>query len=112
MALPSGLSIKLIGAPEFLATKFEAFAQRGNADLLASHDLEDILNVIAGRERILEEIARSSVELRQYLAQQSRALMAMRDFEYYLPGLIQDDSSGEQSDLVLERLRAIVELGA
>ncbi len=112
MTLPSGLSIRLIGAAEFVATKFDAFAHRGNADLLASHDLEDILNVIAGREQILEEIARSSVELRQYLSRQSRALMTMRDFEYYLPGLIQDDSSGEQSDLVLERLRAIVELGA
>ena len=37
--------------------------------------------------------------------------MAMRDFEYYLPGLIDDDTSGQQSDLVLERLRAIVEFG-
>ncbi len=35
----------------------------------------------------------------------------MRDFEHYLPGLIQDDSSGERSDLVLELLRAIEEMG-
>jgi hypothetical protein len=37
--------------------------------------------------------------------------MAMRDFEYYLPGLIQDDSPGSQSDLVLGRLKALVHLG-
>jgi hypothetical protein len=38
--------------------------------------------------------------------------MAMSAFENYLPGLIQDDTYGAQSDLVLERLRGIVELGA
>lgn len=78
----------------------------------ASHDLEDILNVVAGRVQLLEEVAQSPAELRHYLARQCGDLMAMRDFEYYLPGLIQDETSGEQSDLVLERLRAIVELGA
>lgn len=112
MVLPSGVSIRLIGAPVFLGTKFEAFANRGNADLLASHDLEDILNVVAGRAQLFEEVAQCSVELREYLAKQCRELLAMRDFEYYLPGLVQDDPSGAQSDLVLERLRAIVEIGA
>lgn len=112
MTLPSGLSIRLIGAPEFLGTKFEAFRQRGNGDLLASHDLEDILNVIAGREQLLEEIAQCSAELRHYLADRSRELLATPDFEYWLTGLIQDDSSGEQSDVVIERLRAIAEVGA
>lgn len=92
-------------------TKFEAFANRGKADLLASHDLEDVLNVVAGREQLAEEIRQSSLELRRYLAQQCRELLAMRDFEHYLPGLIQDDSSGERSDLVLELLRAIEEMG-
>jgi predicted nucleotidyltransferase len=112
MTLPSGLSIRLIGAPEFLATKFEAFAQRGGGDLLGSHDLEDILNVVAGRQQLLDEIAQCPEELRRYLAHSCREMLAMRDFDYWLPGLIQDDSYGEQSDLVLERLRAIAEAGA
>jgi len=38
--LPSGVSIRLIAAPLFVATKFEAFADRGAEDLLGSHDLE------------------------------------------------------------------------
>jgi predicted nucleotidyltransferase len=112
VTLPSGVAIRLIDAPAFLGTKFEAFANRGNADLLASHDLEDILNVIAGRAKLPEEIEQSSADLRRYLADRCRDLMAMRDFEYYLPGLIQDDTSGPQSDFVLERLRTIVDLGA
>lgn len=110
MTLPSGVSIRLISAPAFLGTKFEAFTNRGNADLLASHDLEDILNVLAGREQVVEEIRQSTTELRHYLAEQCRELLAMRDFEYYLPGLIQDDTSAEQSGLVLERLHSIAEM--
>jgi hypothetical protein len=34
-----------ISAPYFLATKLEAFRNRGNADYFASHDLEDITAV-------------------------------------------------------------------
>ena len=112
LTLPSGVAIRLIDAPVFLGAKFEAFADRGAGDVLASHDLEDMLNVIAGRAQLLEEVAQSALELRRYLAQQCSDLMAMSDFEYYLPALIQDDTYGEQSDLVLERLRAIVDLGA
>jgi len=54
IALPSGISIRLISAPAFLGTKFEAFGHRGEGDLLGSHDLEDILNVVAGRAQLLE----------------------------------------------------------
>jgi hypothetical protein len=38
--------IKLITAPAFLGTKFEAYSDRGAGDMLASHDLEDIINVL------------------------------------------------------------------
>jgi hypothetical protein len=38
--------------------------------------------------------------------------MAIPDFENYLPGLLQDDSYGEQSDLVLERMRLIMGVGS
>lgn len=54
--LPSGTAIRLISAPLFLATKFEAFAGRGAGDLLESPDLEDIINVIGGpvaEERVI-----------------------------------------------------------
>jgi predicted nucleotidyltransferase len=37
VSLPSGIAIRLISGPAFIATKFEAFADRGQGDLLASH---------------------------------------------------------------------------
>src|SRR5450830_6653 len=51
-ALPSGLRIRLIQAPVFIATKLEAFANRGNGDFLFSHDLGDLIAVIDGRDAL------------------------------------------------------------
>lgn len=110
--LPSGVKIRLINAPEFLGTKFEAFAGRGQGDLLASHDLEDTINVVAGREQLFDEIRQASQDLRTYLSQECGKLLAMPDFDYYVPGMILDDSYGEQTELVLERLRAIAALNS
>jgi predicted nucleotidyltransferase len=64
LTLPSGMAIRLIDAPVFVGTKFEAFENRGAGDILASHDLEDILNVVAGRAQLLEEVAQSASNLR------------------------------------------------
>ena len=93
-----------------MATKFEAFADRGQNDLLTSHDLEDIVNVVASRSHLIEEIAQSPADLRKYLAARCQDLLAVADFSNYLPGLIQDDSYGQQTDEVLNRLEEIVKL--
>src|SRR5690349_7595835 len=64
--LPSGSDIRLVTAPVFIGTKFEAYASRGGGDLLASHDLEDVINVVDGRPTLLEEIAVAPTELQIY----------------------------------------------
>jgi hypothetical protein len=78
VSLPSGTAIRLISAPTFIATKFEAFADRGQGDLLASHDLEDIVNVIASRTQILEEIAGRSAKSQPPTSRCSRPRTARR----------------------------------
>jgi predicted nucleotidyltransferase len=106
--LPGGRAIRLISAPCFLATKFEAFADRGNADVLGSHDLEDIINVIDGRPELLDEIAGTSLELRAYLADRCAALLATPHFENYLPGLLaQDETLAQRVTTTLARLQSI-----
>jgi predicted nucleotidyltransferase len=109
-ALPSGKKIRLISAPAFLACKLEAFHDRGRGDLLASHDLEDIINVIDGRESLLGEISDAPKELRSYLADECGKLLATRDFSYLLPAILNDtDSPPLRAAQVEHRLRAIAE---
>lgn len=91
LALPSGKEINLISAPAFLATKLEAFRTRGKADLLLSHDFEDIVNVVEGRFFIVEEIGAVGMELRNYLTLQFVEIIATPEFKNVLPGLVAFD---------------------
>lgn len=109
--LPSGSDIRLICAPVFVGTKFEAHANRGGGDLLASHDMEDIINIVDGRPTLLEEIAAVPEELRMYLREQCSQLLATPNFADYLPGLIAPgDDLAERAKIVAERLQAIAHM--
>jgi len=110
--LPSGTAIRLIAAPVFVATKLEAFADRGQADLLGSHDLEDIVNVLDGRPEIVEEIAASPVELQRYLADRCGALLATPNFMDTMQSMVfPDESLAERVQLLVERFRQIAQSG-
>jgi predicted nucleotidyltransferase len=112
VTLPSGMAIRLIAAPLFLATKFEAFADRGNEDLLASHDLEDIVNILDGRPQLIGEIERAVPELRAYLAEKTARLLGMPDFSNYLPGMVvQDETLADRVATVAARLKQIASFG-
>ncbi len=109
--LPSGTAIRLIGAPAFMATKFEAFADRGQNDLLGSHDAEDIINLVDGRPELVAEAASAPDELRRYLAERCATLLAQRDFADTLTGMIlPDESLAERVQTVLQRLTLLARL--
>lgn len=100
VALASGVSIRLISAPAFIATKLEAFRDRGrNADgqpdYLGSHALEDIITVVDRRPELLAECAVAPEELRTYLAQAFRHLLADGDFNTALAGHLPGDASSQ-----------------
>lgn len=106
--LPSGSPIRVITAPFFLGTKMEAFRGRGKMDFQASHDLEDFVAVIEGRDALLGEIAESPQELRGYLAEAAGTLLAERRFVDVLPGFVLDN---ERVPLILDRLAGITRAG-
>ena len=108
VVLSAGMSIRLISAPAFMATKFEAFFDRGRGDMLGSHDLEDIVNLVDGRPELVSEIAAAAPELQQYLAAQCRVLLAMPGFMNALPGLVfPDESLAERVKLLALRFEQI-----
>jgi predicted nucleotidyltransferase len=110
--LPSGTTIKLISAPVFLATKFEAFATRGRSDLLSSHDFEDIVSVLDGRPDIDAEVAVVGGELAAYLAKRFGEVFHHQDFDNTLPGIVTyDELYEDRIRTVRERIKAIARLG-
>jgi predicted nucleotidyltransferase len=107
--LPSGAQIKAIPPPFLLATKLEAFLDRGEGDLIASRDFEDIVNLIDGREELVDEIAAAPPELREYVAAELTKLL---NHERILDGLsaqlLPDATSQERAKaVVLPRMRQI-----
>lgn len=106
VALGEGLHIRLATAVAFLATKLEAFADRGRGDILASHDLEDVLNIVDGREELVRELAEASPDVRHAIAEAFAGVLARQDFLDVLPGLIAEP---ERADVVAGRLRAMAE---
>lgn len=112
ISLPSGKRIRLISAPAFLATKFEAFATRGNSDLMSSHDFEDIINVLDGRADIEADAAAADHSLVDYLAHRFREIARHPDFENTLPGLVAfDELYEDRIRRVRERINLIANLG-
>lgn len=67
-ALPGRLKIRIFTLPYFLASKIEAFLDRGRGDFLASPDMEDIITVLDGAENAAVEISRATAKVRKYLA--------------------------------------------
>lgn len=111
--LPSGTSIRLITAPVFIATKLEAFADRGDGDFLASHDLEDITAIIDGRPALADEAAVASPEIRRHLSAQMKVLLQSSAFLNALPGHLPGDPvSQARLPLILERMRQISRLAS
>lgn len=106
--LPDGQDIRLITAPVFVATKFEAFHGRGNNDYLASHDLEDIITVIDGRPELLQEIDQADGGLRRYIATEFTTLLEGHDFLMALPGHLPGDAASQaRLPELIRRMRAI-----
>lgn len=99
--LGEGVTIRLVSAVAFVATKLEAFTSRGAGDFMSSHDLEDVLNIVDGRGELVLEMRAAPAELRQAVAATLAPLLADPDFANVLPGLI---AEAERAGLVMERL--------
>lgn len=105
MELERGVTIKLISAVAFVATKLDAFAGRGGGDFMNSHDLEDVLNIVDGREELAAELAAAPAALRQAMGVAIAKLVESPDFANVLPGLLAEP---DRADLIMERLRMLM----
>jgi len=107
LELEPNLRIRVVTAPYFIATKLEAFHGRGHEDFASSHDLEDILTVIDGREEIVDEIV-ISTEVQPYIADELTRLLKTPAFVDSLPGhLLPDAMSQARAASLLNRIKQI-----
>ena len=103
-----GLQIRLLTPTYFIATKLEAWNGRGDNDYLASRDLEDILNLINGRDTLVEDMRISEKPVLRYIAAELGLLLAASDFDYSLQIATNGDS--ERMDYLVRRIQDLMGL--
>lgn len=92
--------IKILSAPCYLATKFEAFNNRGS-DYRISHDIEDIIYVLDNRIGIVEEIENDDTRIANFIKEQLQNITNK--------GLLQEVLMSHIHPLMLDERLPIVE---
>jgi predicted nucleotidyltransferase len=108
ISLPGGLEINLISSPLFIATKLEAFHDRGNEKYDVSHDIEDIITVVDGRVELLEEIENTPEDVKEYLQEEFELLLAEPNFFDSLSWHLSPDPANQNRlPMIIKKLRTI-----
>ena len=109
--LGDGVAALVVTVAAFLATKLDAFQDRGDDDYYASHDLEDVIVVIDGCSRVAEEVAAASDPMRRYIADSMVAFLSNERFRDALPGHFPNDAvAAGRRRIVLNRMAVLSRL--
>ena len=101
-------AVKIFPAPYFLATKLEAFGDRGNSDGYTSKDFEDIVFVLENRRIIWQELNSTHGELKLYLVEKFQELMENKSFEEWVIGHVDPMGSPPAHSFIIPRLKEFV----
>jgi predicted nucleotidyltransferase len=78
------VEIRIFTSPYFIASKLEAFKNRGNNDGRTSSDFEDIIFVFENRSTVWEEMVSADQPVKNYLHSEFQALLSRTTFEEWV----------------------------
>lgn len=108
--LQEGLSIRLITAPCFLATKIEAFQSGTRGDFFTSRDLDDIVSVLDGRPEIIMETRSANPAVQDFIVQAFEGYLQNELFLEALEALLYPDPvSQARRSVILSRMSQIAQ---
>jgi predicted nucleotidyltransferase len=102
-----GIGIKIFSSPYFIATKFEAFNNRGS-DFRTSHDFEDIIYIIDNRTSIVEEIKSSDEIVKEFLITSFKKVMEQQAWKEIIISQIQPLMIEDRFPLIVEKINLII----
>ena len=107
--LPSGAVIRAVAPAYLVATKIEAFRDRGRGDYLASADFEDVVRLVDGREELMDEVDALPADVRAFVSASFAEMRGDPLFEYGVAGaLLPDAASQARLPLVMERIARLI----
>jgi len=100
--------IKVLPLPYFLATKMEAFYDRGIKDVYASHDLEDLVYLFNYTTAIDTHVLASNKEVQLYLAEKLISITENHTIMSAIRGSLYYEQADERMEIIKERFQNII----
>lgn len=94
------IEIRVLPLPYFLATKFDAFYDRGIQDVYASKDLEDLVYLFIHTSNIVDQIVSATDDVRLYLGECVHRLMNDPTALGAIPGHLFYENAEEQYQVI------------
>jgi predicted nucleotidyltransferase len=101
------VTIQILSAPCYLATKFEAFNDRGT-DYRTSHDFEDIIYVLDNCINIVEEVTKAQTQIKDFLQEEIRKVLDNPNFEEIISVHLHPVVMAERQDIILDKMKKIL----
>jgi hypothetical protein len=101
--------IQILPAPCYLATKFEAFINRGK-DYRTSHDFEDIIYIIDNRTTIVDEVKHTHQDIKNFLQSQLKKLADDISYNEILSAHIHPLIIADREPIVKGKIHQIINL--
>jgi hypothetical protein len=105
------VTIRLMPLPYLLASKMEAFFDRGIKDVYASHDLEDILYIFNYSTNLVEQVLEADSEVIDYLKVSVDRMTSDPKIREVIPAHLFYETADERLEIILEKMKRIVSGG-
>jgi predicted nucleotidyltransferase len=105
---PDSITLNLLSAPYFIASKLLAYRSRGNDDVIASHDMEDIIFVLDNRDEIEAELNGAPSDVKTYLIDQFAELLLNPRFVDSILGNVQAIGQTDRKNRILRILNSFI----
>lgn len=102
-----GEEVQILSAPCYLATKFEAYNDRGT-NYRTSHDIEDVVYVLDNRTTLVEEVLSADKAIKDYIVQQFKTIKEVGMLDEVLISHIHPIMLAERMPLAHEKINQIL----
>ncbi len=97
------VEIKVLPMPFFIATKFDAFFDRGIKDVFASSDLEDLVYLLSYTSDVVAQVLGAPEEVKMYVIECAQKILLDASIMSAIPGHLSYDHGDEQFEIVLDK---------
>ena len=102
-------TVKILTPPYFIATKLEAFKDRGKNDGRTSQDFEDIIYVLENRSVVWKELSNSDIDIKKYLQMEFDNVLKNPNHFEWVDGHVERGDSRSTDEIIGAIQRFIVE---